>query len=276
MHFIDVGQGDATLIELPDGKTMLVDGGNGSNEATLSLMRYLNALEINSIDYLLATHADSDHCGGLAEVLADKEVKNVFLPFVSETVTETYGEFYRAVLEEGCEIHYSKRSISLSVSSEMSQTPYILQFLYPYTLDVDNEKAEEDTNVSSAVFWLDYMGMSALFTGDAPISTETLLLKDAKRGYLEPYGVNLSGTEILKVAHHGSEDSTSAEFVEYLGVKTAVISCGVNNLYGHPADSVCQTLTKAGANVYRTDEKGNIVISVSKDGSTELEFLKNP
>lgn len=275
MHFIDVGQGDATLIELPDGKVMLVDGGDGAEATNVSLIRYLNALNIDTIDYLLATHSNSDHCGGLSEVLACKNVKSVFLPIASEPMTEIYGELYQAAIKENCAIHYSKRSISLSVSAEDSQTPYTLQFLYPYTVDVENGESEEDANASSAVFWLDYMGVSALFTGDAPISVENLLIKDAKRGYLQPYGVELSETEILKVAHHGSHDSTSAEFVEYLGVETAVISCGANNSYGHPSDTVCQTLKNAGVSVYRTDERGNIMITVDKDGNTKVEFVQN-
>lgn len=74
IHFLDVGQGDATFIELPDGKTALIDGGNGAEENNLSMLRYLNALKVKKIDYLVATHADFDHCGGLVEVVRYKEI----------------------------------------------------------------------------------------------------------------------------------------------------------------------------------------------------------
>ena len=269
IHFLDVGQGDATFIELPDGKTALIDGGNGAEENNLSMLRYLNALKVKKIDYLVATHADFDHCGGLVEVVRYKEIGRAFLPVVDESVGDAYAEFYSELVEKECAVEYAKRSVSLSTDT------YSFQFLYPLTFDVDSGAVEEDTNASSAVFWLDYQGVSALFTGDAPTAVEERLIKDDNKGYLEASGVALSSTEILKVAHHGSKDSTSEEFLRHLGVQTAVVSCGKHNLYGHPSDEVLQRLSAVGADTYRTDELGHITITVKRDGSYAVANLQN-
>ena len=271
IHFVDVGQGDATVIELPDGKIMLIDGGDGSDTANKSLLRYLNALKVERIDYLLATHADKDHCGGLERVLEYFEASRVFLPFVNPTVNSAFARFYQALKEKDCAVEYSARSIALS------GVDYRLQFLYPYTSDLQSsvEKGEyqEDTNEGSAVVWLEYQGVSALFTGDAPKIVEEKLVRDDKLGLLDSLGIELTSTEILKVAHHGSDDSTGAEFLEYLGVKTAVISCGENNAYNHPSQAVSALLAQKGIDTYRTDKQGSIIATVAQSGSYSLKAL---
>lgn len=271
IHFVDVGQGDATVIELPDGKIMLIDGGGGLDTTNKSLLRYLNALKVERIDYLLATHADKDHCGGLEKVLEHFAVSRVFLPFVNPTVNSAFARLYQAVKEKDCDMEYSARSIALD------GVGYRLQFLYPYTSDLQSsiEKGEyqEDTNESSAVVWLEYQGVSALFTGDAPKIVEEKLVRDDKLGLLDGLGVALTSTEILKVAHHGSDESTSAEFLEYLGVKTAVISCGENNAYNHPSPTVFALLSQKGVDSYRTDKQGSIIATIAQNGSYSLKTL---
>ena len=269
IHFLDVGQGDSTIIELPDGKIMLIDGGNGSQETKKVILRYLNALKIDVIDYLVVTHADEDHCGGLDEVLTFKEVRKAFLPVRLPSESAEYGEFYAKLLEEDCAWEFSRREIDLSVSGESG---YTLKFLYPYTYDVEQE-IEMETNDSSCVIWLDYQGASALFTGDAPFETEEKLMRDFRLGLL-PRDVSLSDTEILKVAHHGSRYSTSSKFIEFLGVETAVISCGENNPYKHPSDEVLENLQRSGASVYRTDESGSLIFTLSKTGEYTASVLK--
>ena len=271
IHFIDVGQGDATVIELPDGKIMLIDGGDGSDTANKSLLRYLNALKVEHIDYLLLTHADKAHCGGLEKVVEHFAVSRVFLPFVNPTVNGEFARFYQALKQKGCTLEYSSRSISLS------GVEYDLQFLYPYTSDVQAsiERGEYTENVheGSAVVWLEYQGVSALFTGDAPQIVEETLVSDDKSGVLDGLGTELTSTEILKVGHHGSAESTSAEFLEYLGVETAVISCGENNAYHYPSPTVRALLAQKGVQTYRTDERGSIVATVAKNGSYAMRTL---
>ena len=271
LHFLDVGQGDAALIELPDGKIMLIDGGDGSELATKSLMRYLNALKIKTIDYLLVTHADSDHCGGLDVVLECKKVRNVYIPKLAEITNQEYAQFAaELVKEKACNVEYASRNVILSAEGAY---PYTLCFLYPYYWDAEDETTED--NDSSAIVWIDYKGVSALFTGDATSEIENVLMRDDTLGLFEPRGVDLTSTEILKVAHHGSKYSTSEDFLEYLHTQTAVISCGNGNIYGHPNEETLQRLQSVNADVYRTDKNGNVVITIHQDGSYTTKCIPN-
>ena len=150
-------------------------------------------------------------------------------------------------------------------------TNYTLAFLYPYGED----DGEDEGNKSSSVVWLDYMGMNALFMGDASDDVESLLLRDDKFGFLQKMGVDLDSIEILKVAHHGSGYSSSAAFLQYLGVQTAVVSCGKDNPYGHPSNRVINDLTAVGASVYRTDKDGHVIITISNNKTIETITLKD-
>lgn len=278
IHYIDVGQGDATLIEFPDGKVMLIDGGDGSGDATKSLLRYLNALKIKEIDALLLTHADGDHCGGLAAVLKHKTVFNAYLPpSFPENDTE-YGEFYTAVVKEKCNYSYtSPFSDLLDNEDSESKYPYVIKALYPHSKMVENVLTGEivisDDNEVSAVIWLGYMGVGALFMGDAPQSVEAQIVLDDQVGANEGTGVFLKNTQILKLSHHGSKTATSASFLQYVNAKEGIVSCGENNLYGHPADETLLRLEQANVNLHRTDRDGHIMVTVSKNGGYEVEYI---
>lgn len=271
MHFLDVGQGDCTLIELPDNKVMLIDGGDGQREHTSTILRYLNALKIDRIDYLVATHADSDHCGGLQEIVKQKEIVNAYLPPISP---EKAGGEYDAFFNELCKREYAWEYASRAVQlSGVGEYPYTLSFLHPYLRaeeDIQGNEYVAQTNILSSVIWLDYQGVSALFMGDAPLSVENRLMRDDGLRAFESCGVQLRSTEILKVSHHGSADATSLQFLNYLQAKTAVISCGQGNFYGHPDEETLNVLRAAKLNVHRTDEDGTIVITVSQAGTYEV------
>ncbi|MBE5751093.1 MAG: MBL fold metallo-hydrolase [Clostridiales bacterium] len=279
VHFVDVGQGDATVVELPDGKVILIDGGNGSDEANKSLIRYLNALDVDFIDYLVVTHADADHCGGLTEVLKYKEIGYAYLPLVVEETDSAYAAFYSELVKEGCSYATAqpptqdKKETRLSVID--GEYPYTLVFLYPDSALIDGiQPLPDDDNAASVVLWLDYMGTSLLFTGDATLETETRLLMNDLGGVHELYDVDIKSTEILKVAHHGSDSSTGEEFLQYLGnLQTAVVSCGEDNPYNHPSIAVCERLETAGATLYRTDLDGHIVITADKGGTYSVEII---
>lgn len=272
LHFLDVGQGDAALIELPDGKIMLIDGGDGSEIATKSLMRYLNALKIKTIDYLLVTHADSDHCGGLDVVLECKKVQNVYIPNLEEITNQAYAQFAAALVKEkGCEVEFASRSVILNGDGTY---PYTLSFLYPYSLDVLEGDLGESNDVS-AIVWMDYKGVSTLFTGDATSEVESVLMRDDTLGLFQQRGVDLASTEILKVAHHGSKYSTSEKFLKYLHTQTAVISCGNGNIYGHPNAETLERLQNVNADVYRTDKNGNVMITIHQDGTYTTKSIPN-
>ncbi len=266
IHFLDVGQGDCTVIELPDNKIMLIDGGDDRSSTKKTVMRYLNALSVKTIDYLVVTHTDGDHCGSLEEVFRYKKVLNAYLPPSFSASEVEYAETYAAAVKENCNLYSPSRSINLSVTE--GETPYTLSFLYPYT-DV-----ETWSNENSAVIWLDYVGQSALFCGDAPSSVEKFLISEDENGLFAARGVDLSSTEILKAAHHGSENSTCAELLDYTGATHAILSCGKNNVYGHPSEGVLQRLEARSIAVHRTDEKEHIVATVRLDGSLSIKYVK--
>ena len=272
VHFIDVGQGDATLIELPDGKTMLIDGGNGNDNANKSLLRHINALDIEKIDYLVLTHADNDHFGGLIELLKQKRVERAFLPITTmeEEKSSPYSRFLTELDKEDCAVEKANVFASHALSN---QTNYTLAFLYPYTSMTDGVVEQPVGNDASVVVWLEYKNVSFLFTGDATKETESSLIASQEKGLYALYGVDIRKTKILKVAHHGSDDSTSEEFLTYIGVGEAVISCGEDNPYGHPDKAVLERLMGIGAKIHRTDTDGSIIVTVGIDGAYRFETL---
>lgn len=272
IHFVDVGQGDCTLIEFPDGKTMLMDGGDGAPSTKKKVLRYLNALKIDALDYLVVTHAHEDHCGSLNEVLKYKKARHAFLPLCLPEEGSEYGRLYDALMKSRCEWAYGSRKVKQFVSEEENY-PYNGVFLSPHADDVDNAvtsglfPSAEESNVYSLVFYLEYMGVRVLFTADIPTEVEEELRGSDERGSYQGLGVSLRNLDVLKVSHHGSTDASGMDFLNYTQPKAAVISCGANNLYGHPSPTVLSRLNEVGAEVYRTDVQGNIVITVSADGS---------
>ncbi|MBR2023296.1 MAG: MBL fold metallo-hydrolase [Clostridia bacterium] len=262
IHFLDVGQGDATLVELPDGKVMLIDGGDDEESHKTTLLRYLNALKIDVIDYLIVTHTDSDHVGGLDVVAKYKDVKTAFLP-KHQTMGAQYLEFEDELQKQDCEIRELERTFISKASNENS---YALSVLYPYI--EEREQETEDDNETSGVVWLSYQGVDALFMGDVSSKVENVLMQEDKDGLLTDFATPFYDTEILKVGHHGSASATSTAFIEYVKPETAVISCGKNNAYGHPAEQTLKTLLDREIAVYRTDEQGHIMITVEQ-GETE-------
>lgn len=265
VHYIDVGQGDCIFIELPDGKTMLVDGGGVGAKTEKTVLRYLNALKIDEIDYLLITHADNDHCGSIGEVARMKKILNAYLPATNDIKSGAYAEAYAQLSKEECALYEANATVDLSRAGEAA---YTLSFLYPYS-----QGMAQGDNEGSAVFWLDYMGVSFLFMGDAPIEAEEKLLQQYQLDILDA-AVQLDSTEILKVGHHGSANSSSAEFLQCLNLETAVISCGKNNSYGHPLNAALTELENLSADVYRTDEMGHIIITVTAGATYKVDTLK--
>lgn len=268
MHFLDVGQGDCTLIELPDGKIMLIDGGNGQRDVTADILRYMNALKIDTIDYLVVTHADNDHCGGLQEIIKQKEVVNAYLPPIyPEKAEGAYYSFFKELCKRKCAWEYASRTVHLNGTGKY---PYVLSFLYPYLRTEEEMLRDEyplETNALSSVVWLDYKGVSAAFMGDATLDVEEKLIRDDRLQVLDGYGVELTSTDIVKVSHHGSNDATSLQLLNYMQAKTAIISCGIGNLYGHPHEETLQRLRLANVDVHRTDKVGTIIVTVSPTGS---------
>ena len=269
-HFLDVGHSECIVIELPDGKTALIDGGDNREETEKTVLRYLNALDIDVIDYLVLTHADADHCGSLAAVVEHKEIGRAFLPLVSIDVNDSFAKLYAEIMKEGCGFEYVANGVSFSTNE------YTFKAIHPFRFDLDSaieagETWDESANAHSAVFWLEYEGVGTLLTSEISQDTEELLLDSSALGLFED--VDLSVMKILKVSHHGSNGSTSERLLTETQVETAIISCGENG-YGHPTQAVLERLAAADVAVYRTDVNGSVIVSVNADESAyQVETL---
>ena len=239
VHYIDVGQGDAALV-LCDDKTMLIDG--GKPHASSIIYTYLKNLNIDYLDYIVASHADDDHIGGLSAPLAKMKVGNVLAP-ETEADTRSYESLKNKTAEQGLTITHPKPGESLDFGSST------IEFYGPIT------ESESDRNNGSIVMKIIYGDTSFLFTGDAEREEEQEILSA---------GYDLSAT-VLKVGHHGSKNSTTYPFLREIMPKYAIISVGDNN-YGHPTEDVLSRLRDADVKVYRTDMQGDII--ATSDGKT--------
>lgn len=266
VHFLDVGQADSTLIEFPDGKTMLVDGGDV--DADEKILPYLNALKIKKLDYVLLTHTDSDHCGALDVVLREKEVETVILPFLEgdEAVKNSaFSDFSVALENSDAKTETAYRY--LSVTSSNPQYPYTFTVLYPHS---DHNEDKADSNAISTVCWLDYLGTSVLLCGDTNSEVLETIMRENSFGVFDEFGVDLESTEIIKLPHHGAEDGLSSTLLDFFNADTGIASCGKNNYYGHPAAETLKLINDANVTLYRTDWVGDIRLSVTADGNRKI------
>lgn len=218
IYFIDVGQGDCTLIITPKGKKILIDGGEGKNEI---LLPYLLDRGINKIDYIIISHFDSDHCNGLIEVMEKIKVGKVI---ISKQPGES--EEYRNILEiikrKNIEAYVVKAQDRITIEKD----------LYINILNPAGKLEFNDLNNNAMVAKLIYKNFSMLFTGD---------IEKAEENIAQKYKNNLKST-ILKVAHHGSKTSTNEEFLKYVEPQIALIGVGENNKFGHPNQQTIEKL----------------------------------
>jgi len=258
VHFIDVGQGDSIYIKLPNNVDILIDGGN--NWYGDDVVTYLKSQNVDDIEYMIATHPDADHIGGLDDVLKAFEVVNVYAPEVPHT-TKTYNDFVLEVRNEGTYIKTAKAGITL-INTALAAVIGCPSFSNLFFLGPVKNYGT-DLNSWSAVMKLDFGNSSFLFTGDADRISEKDMIDN---------GMSLKA-DVLKVGHHGSDSSTSQEFLKEVNPKYAVISVGKNNNYGHPAQEVLVKLEKYKVDLFRTDLQEHI-IAVS-DGN-KLNFNVEP
>lgn len=234
VHFIDVGQGDATLIRQGE-HAMLIDAGDNSKGT--AVQAYLQSQNIQSLDYVIGTHPDSDHIGGLDVVLYKFEWDTVMMPDL-EKDTRTYEDVKKVIQDKNQRITVPKPGDTYTLGEA------------EFTI-VCPQKADygDNSNDYSIGLRLTYGENHFLFTGDAEEASEQDMLVS---------GMDLSA-DIFKVAHHGSDTANTEEFLKTVNPKYVVISCGEGNSYGHPRAAVLNELRQMGAEVYRTDEQGTIV-----------------
>lgn len=246
VHFIDVGQGDSSLI-MTGEFNFLIDAGEKDEAYTVN--SYLNEHGVGKLDYIIATHPHSDHIGGLAQVIAENDVDTVIIPHMADDkipTTKVYADFLNAVDEKGCNLEeaYVGEIINLGDAE--------IEILAPVNDDYG------DLNNFSVVSELTYGSTKFLFTGDAEKKVENEVLEN---GMFEDI-------DVLKAGHHGSDSSTGKKFLEVVKPEYAVISCGEGNSYNHPDEDAIERLLEYTDNIYRTDLQGSIVIT--SDG-TEIK-----
>jgi competence protein ComEC len=241
VYFFDVGQGDATLIQTFDGKNVLVDGG----EPNTGIVDYLQGLNVQRIDIMFATHPDSDHIGGLVQVLQVIPVAKVVTNGQTHT-TPVYESFLEAIDSARTEYVEVKRGDSIQAGS------LNIQVLSP--IDI----TRTDINENSLVLQFGYGNTTFLMMGDAGKSTETSLMASGL----------LLKADILKVGHHGSDSGSSPAFLNVVGPKVAIYFAGVNNQFNLPDPQTITALEAVGAQIYGTDKDGTIVVTVDSSGYT--------
>lgn len=237
VHFVDVGQGDCTLIELPGNKVMLIDAGENGHES--DVLNYLDRCGVTKIDYLVATHPHSDHIGGIEEVIENYEIGEIYMPKIAST-SWTYENMLDAIDKKGIYIN----------SAYTGKTIFEYDGVKADILSPEKNYQTDNLNNSSVVVRLICGKRVFLFTGDAEKVIEKNILEN--RNLL---------CDVLKVGHHGSASSSSEEFIIGTKPQYAVISCGEENEYGHPHSETLELLDEIKAEVLRTDKLGTIVIS---------------
>ena len=245
VHFLDVGQADSILVQLPNGQVMLIDGGNTSDAD--SIINYLHLHDIKLIDYLIATHPHADHIGGLPKIIETFDIGQVYMPRVSHN-TQTFERLLTSIQSKGLQIDSARAGVSILSIPDLQ-----IDVIAPVRDDY------RDLNDHSAIIKVTFCNVSFLFAGDAEELSEGHITADVS-------------SDILKVGHHGSDTSTCEDFLRKVAPAYAVISVG-NNSYGHPADTTLSRLNDAGVNVFRTDLQGTLVFT--SDG-TVITVNANP
>ena len=239
IHYMDVGQGDATLIKCDD-KTLLIDAGD--NSQGMNVRSYLENQGIERLDYVIGTHPDADHIGGLDVVIYNFDCGTVLMPDESKD-TKTYDDVIQTIENKNYKITLPKVGETYSLGEA------------EFTIIAPN-RDYDDANDESIGLLLTYGETSFLFTGDAEEEAETDILNN---------GIDIHA-DVYKAGHHGSRTSSGEEFLAKIEPKAVVISCGENNSYGHPhADILNYCLTNK-IPLYRTDMQGTIV--AKSDGKT--------
>lgn len=233
IKFIDVGQGEAILIALPE-KTMLIDAGPTGSAPKIE--QVLQELGRNKIDYLVATHPDEDHIGGMTDVISSTQIGTIYAPNKTNN-TATYRKFLTAIQNNNLQITLAEAGTIIDQTDD-----YKLEILWP-----KKDANFPDTNDYSIIIKLTVGNKTFLFTGDAPTSA----ILDSNPGHID----------VLKLSHHGSRTGTTEQLVRKLSPTYAVLSYALDNSYGHPMQSVLNALHKHSVEVWGTGANGTITIT---------------
>lgn len=252
VYFIDVGQGDSTLIVTQSNKKILIDTGGRTKESGYDIggqivLPYLLNRKIKKLDYVMISHFDSDHCEALLTIMDGVKISNLIISKQVER-TELFEKIIKKAREKYINIILVKKGNVIEIDKSVK-----LNILYP-----NEDLIFDDMNNNSIVAKLNYKEFSILFTGD--------IEEKAERKIIELYqGTNILKSKVLKVAHHGSNTSTSEEFLNEVFPEIAIIGVGKNNKFGHPAKVTIERLSRIKTSIYRTDMDGEIIINYKKN-----------
>ena len=254
VNYIDVGQGDSIFIQLPNKETMLIDAGEAYEVD--NVINYLNNLGIKKIDYVVGTHPHTDHIGGLEEVINTFDVGAIYMPKVSSN-SKTFEDLLTTISNKGLKVKTAKSGVVV-----LSEDNLKLEFIAP------NSDNYSNLNNYSAVLKLTYLDNTFLFMGDAETLSEDEITSDVD-------------ADVIKVGHHGSDSSSSVEFVKKVSPEYAIIMVGEGNSYNHPYQSIIDRYESVGAKVLRTDLDGNIIcdsdgVDVTCKGDKESSSDSSP
>lgn len=233
IKFIDVGQGEAILIALPE-KTVLIDAGPTGSAPKIA--QVLQELGRDKIDYLVATHPDEDHIGGMADVISNTQIGTIYAPNKTNN-TATYRKFLTAIQNNNLQITLAEAGTIIDQTDD-----YKLEILWP-----KKDANFPETNDYSIIIKLTVGNKTFLFTGDAP----TNAILDSNPGHID----------VLKLSHHGSRTGTTEQLIRKLSPTYAVVSYALDNSYGHPMQSVLNALHKHSVEVWGTGANGTITIT---------------
>ena len=299
VYFIDIGQGDCIFIELPDGKNMLIDTGEKRNAGKAKIDKYLRDEKGNkvTIDYCVATHPDSDHIGLMPYVYEQYDVLKSYRPYVySENKSASalpyelnkgikiknssniYYDYITNVNAEQTYWEFFKDDSDFSngfTGKDGEIYEYTVNFVMPYADNLNDYQYFTTPNDFSAVIMLEYADRKILFTGDIEYETGK---KGAEQSFIREFSTSnpaMVDCDVLKVAHHGSDSSTSPEFLSLVKPEYSVISCGLSNKHRHPLKSTLDNLVNCGSDIYRTDLQGTIILTIDSKGIMTFEKQTN-
>lgn len=246
VHFIDVGQGDSILVK-SDGENMLIDG--GKRVASEIVVNYLKEEEVEDIKYIVGTHPHEDHIGGLIEVLENFNVENIMMPDVLNN-TIVFEDLLNAIERENLKIKKPLVLDNFNIGNSQA------------TVLAPNSKKYSLTNDYSIVLKLQNGENSFVFTGDAEKESETEMVEAHK---------SILKADVLKIGHHGSKTSSSAEFVDLIDPDYAVISVAKDNGYNHPNKDILERFKDKDIKIYRTDKDSSVV---ARSDGENIQFTK--
>ena len=238
VHYLDVGQGDSIFIELPNNETMLIDAAESYQSE--NIINYLKNLNYQKIDYVIGTHPHTDHIGGLKDIINTFEIGKIYMPKVVST-TKTYESLLMTIKDKNLKINTAKAGTSIIDIDTLK-----INILAP------NNSTYTELNNYSVVTKITYGTTKFLFMGDAEKLSENEIKEDVT-------------ADVIKIGHHGSNTSSSIDFIKKVNAKYGIISVGLNNKYNLPKEEIITNWENSGTKIYLTSINGTI--TASSDGT---------